>query len=417
MTKLVNSTIYLIGTGEVAKAALNTLVKKFPTQPISVVSSNTSGGLLLFQKMTATDTNLYSQVSLHQIDVYRNTEELKSFIKNKSQAHKEPAIIFNLGSPYLDMVLMNVALDTKSHYVDTACYEELDTKGFTYKDQLALSSQFTESGLKAIIGAGGSPGVTNALVRLHDAAITSNTVKIYDYNGGSQDKYPWATNFAAEDNLKELDNPAAYLEDGQWREETAFTTREYIIDPLSVGKTDRVVFSRIYHEEQETIHMAFPHIENIQNYMSFGDDYIKYFKLFRDLGLLGVDPISDGSGGTVIPIRFLASLMPHPRDVAALVKGPAGMIVKSTNKTGGEMVSIWSMDHQTCMDDTDTGAVAWSTGVPACLFMDALIQLKTPGVFTPETLPNLSRSLWDSLRKKYGLEIYMPFASTERGKS
>jgi saccharopine dehydrogenase (NAD+, L-lysine-forming) len=400
--RLLNGAIYLIGTGEVAKAALYKLIKLFPKQPITVVASNRSGGLDLLAENIAND-HAANHITFKQIDVFNNTSALNKLIS--ATAGSEPQIIFNLGSPYLDMKLMHVALETNCHYVDTACYEELNTKGFSYKEQLSLTSAFKKKGLKAILGAGGSPGITNLLTRFHDAYRTCNSVKIFDYNGGSQDKYPWATNFAAEDNLKELDNPAKFLRNGEWVEVPAFSERVHITDPLKIDDTFEVGFNTIYHEEQETINMVFPHIQNIYSYMSFGEDYIKYFKLFRDLGLMGVNPVSDGQGGEIIPIRFLASLMPHPRDVAPLVTGPAGMRVETIGTDSSNLVSVWRMLHQNCFNDTKTGAVAWSTGVPACLFMHAMLKYDGTGVFVPENLPNLNFDLFEKLSTLYGLEV------------
>ncbi len=399
---LLNGAIYLIGTGEVAKAALYKLIKLFPKQPITVVASNRTGGLDLLAENIANDLAA-THIAFKQIDVFNNTSALNELIG--ATAGSEPQVIFNLGSPYLDMKLMHVALETNCHYVDTACYEELDTKGFSYKEQLSLAPEFKKRGLKAILGAGGSPGITNLLARFHDTYRTCNSVKIFDYNGGSQDKYPWATNFAAEDNLKELDNPAKFLRDGEWVEVPAFSERFHITDPLKIDDTSEVGFNTIYHEEQETINMVFPHIQNIYSYMSFGEDYIKYFKLFRDLGLMGVNPVSDGQGGEIIPIRFLASLMPHPRDVAPLVTGPAGMRVETIGTDNSNLVSVWRMLHENCFSDTKTGAVAWSTGVPACLFMDAMLKYDGTGVFVPENLPNLNFDLFEELSALYGLEV------------
>ncbi|UTW54740.1 saccharopine dehydrogenase family protein [Kordiimonas sp. SCSIO 12610] len=404
LTELTNGTIYIIGTGEVAKAALYKLVKLYPNQSITVVASNRSGGLNLLAENISNDLGA-AHIGFKQIDIYSDAETLTSLIA--STAGSIPQVLFNLGSPYLDMILMQIALDTGCHYVDTACFEELNTKGFSYKEQLALAPKFESQGLKAILGAGGSPGITNLLTRFHDEHRPCESVKIFDYNGGSQNKYPWATNFAAEDNLKELDNPAKFLRGGEWIEVPAFSERFHMNDPLKINDTTNVGFNTIYHEEQETINMVFPHIKDIYNYMSFGDDYIKYFKLFRDLGLMGIDPVSDGQGGEIIPIRFLASLMPHPRDVAPLVKGPAGMRVETTgaDKNSDTLISVWRMLHENCYEDTKTGAVAWSTGVPACLFMDAMLQFDGAGVFVPENLPNLNFELFTKLSDVYGLEV------------
>lgn len=401
---LMNGTLFLVGTGEVAKAALYKIVKLYPEQSVAVVASNRSGGLDLLRTNVEADLSV-RHVTFSQIDVYNDTAAFAQLIHDAGQ--DEPQVIFNLGSPYLDMKLMALAIETNCHYVDTACYEELDTKGFSYKEQLSLAAKFEKRGLKALLGGGGSPGITNALTRFHDAMRPCETVRIFDYNGGSQDTYPWATNFAAEDNLKELDNPAKFLRDGEWVEVPAFSERFHITDPLNTGDDVRVGFNTIYHEEQETINMVFPHIRNIYNYMSFGEDYIKYFKLFRDLGLMGVDPVSDGQGGEIIPIRFLASLMPHPRDVAPLVTGPAGMRIESApqGSDGADVISVWRMRHEECWADTRTGAVAWSTGVPACLFLDAMLRFEGAGVYLPENLPSLNFSLFQELAEKYGIEI------------
>lgn len=401
---LMNGTLFLVGTGEVAKAALYKIVKLYPEQSVAVVASNRSGGLDLLRTNVEADLSV-RHVTFSQIDVYNDTAAFAQLIHDAGQ--DEPQVIFNLGSPYLDMKLMALAIETNCHYVDTACYEELDTKGFSYKEQLSLAAKFEKRGLKALLGGGGSPGITNALTRFHDARRPCETVRIFDYNGGSQDTYPWATNFAAEDNLKELDNPAKFLRDGEWVEVPAFSERFHITDPLKTGDDVRVGFNTIYHEEQETINMVFPHIRNIYNYMSFGEDYIKYFKLFRDLGLMGVDPVSDGQGGEIIPIRFLASLMPHPRDVAPLVTGPAGMRIESApqGSDDADVISVWRMRHEECWADTRTGAVAWSTGVPACLFLDAMLRFEGAGVYLPENLPSLNFSLFQELAEKYGIEI------------
>ena len=405
-TSLTQGIIYLIGTGEVAKAALFKLILRYPLQKVNVVASNRSGGIDLLAKAVSEGLP-QANVQFSQIDVYTDTLKLSDLIEGNASSLNGPNVILNLGSPYLDMTLMYLALETGCHYVDTACYEELNTKGFSYKEQLALAPKFEKLGLKAILGAGGSPGITNALARFHDEHRPCETVRIYDYNGGSQDRYPWATNFAAEDNLKELDNPAKFLCDGQWKTAPAFSERVYMDDPLKLGADTKVGFNTIYHEEQETINMMFPHIRNIFNYMSFGEDYIKYFKLFRDLGLMGVAPVSDGQGGKIIPIRFLASLMPHPRDVAPLVTGPAGMRLESAGlgQATPDLISVWRMRHEDCFEDTKTGAVAWSTGVPACLFMEAMLRCEKPGVYVPENLPNLSAAVFFDLAEAYGLEI------------
>lgn len=407
--KIVTGAIYLIGTGEVAVAALAKLLKVYPYQEVHVVASNRSGGL---GRLMSKYENIDSDVQFHEIDLHKNMKDLVDLIEDNGMPDITD-VILNLGSPHLDMVLMEAALETECHYVDTACYEELDGKGFSYEDQLALAPAFARKGLKAILGGGGSPGITNLLVRLHNSREPVKEAFIFDYNGGSQNKFPFATNFSAEDNLKELDNPMKCLKDGEWQEYPAWSEKHFVQDFLKVsglqGYEDvdsSAHFYGIYHEEQETLHKTFPHIQTIANYMSFGEDYIKYFNMLKSIGMLGTEPVDDGQGGTIIPIRFLAKMMPHPRDVAPLVKGVAGMKVHTVHDTKQDfppLETIWDMDHEVCLEDTGTGAVAWSTGVPAVMFMEAMLNTNESGVFVPEDLPGLDADYFRNLASKYGI--------------
>ncbi|HRX14337.1 MAG TPA: saccharopine dehydrogenase NADP-binding domain-containing protein, partial [Eubacteriales bacterium] len=49
----------------------------------------------------------------------------------------KPDVVLNLALPYQDLTIMDACLATKTHYVDTANYEPLDTAKFEYKWQWA----------------------------------------------------------------------------------------------------------------------------------------------------------------------------------------------------------------------------------------------------------------------------------------
>ena len=55
---------------------------------------------------------------------------------------------------------MDACLATKTHYVDTANYEPLDTAKFEYKWQWAYREKFEQAGITALLGSGFDPGVT-----------------------------------------------------------------------------------------------------------------------------------------------------------------------------------------------------------------------------------------------------------------
>ena len=45
----------------------------------------------------------------------------------------KPDVVLNLALPYQDLTIMDACLETKTHYIDTANYEPLDTAKFEYK--------------------------------------------------------------------------------------------------------------------------------------------------------------------------------------------------------------------------------------------------------------------------------------------
>ena len=72
----------------------------------------------------------------------------------------KPDVVINLALPYQDLTIMDACLATKTHYVDTANYEPLDTAKFEYSWQWAYREKFEQAGLTAILGCGFDPGVT-----------------------------------------------------------------------------------------------------------------------------------------------------------------------------------------------------------------------------------------------------------------
>jgi saccharopine dehydrogenase (NAD+, L-lysine-forming) len=90
-----------------------------------------------------------AQVDADQVD------QLISLINRE-----KPDIVINVALPYQDLTIMDACLATKTHYLDTANYEPLDTAKFEYKWQWAYRERFREAGITAVLGSGFDPGVT-----------------------------------------------------------------------------------------------------------------------------------------------------------------------------------------------------------------------------------------------------------------
>ena len=141
-------------------------------------------------------------------------------------------MVLNLALPYQDLTIMDACLATKTHYVDTANYEPLDTAKFEYKWQWAYREKFKEAGICALLGSGFDPGVTSVFsayaLKHHFDEI--HYIDILDCNGGDHG-YPFATNFNPEINIREVSAKGSYWEDGHWVEtEPMEIKREYDFD-------------------------------------------------------------------------------------------------------------------------------------------------------------------------------------------
>lgn len=87
----------------------------------------------------------------------------------------KPDVVLNLALPYQDLTIMDACLATKTHYVDTANYEPLDTAKFEYKWQWAYREKFKEAGITALLGSGFDPGVTGVFSAY---ALNMNLMKL-----------------------------------------------------------------------------------------------------------------------------------------------------------------------------------------------------------------------------------------------
>ncbi len=375
--------VLIIGTGEVAKAAA---IKLSKVSNCIITLAARDRDKLESLKKSCIKSREYSSIyegycAIYQwsIDIY---EDAKSFEINLRDFGIDTVI--NLGSPYLNLKVMNACLQAGCNYIDTSAYEPKDTKGFSYKEQLGYEKAFEEEGLTAILGAGGSPGVTNLFAaRMARELSELNVLHIADINAGHQGEYEFCTNFSPEDNLKELDNSCIHWENGQWIFSDPFSNKDY-------NKKYNVNLYQIYHEELESLVNNIPTLTQARSWMSFSDSYIEHLLNFKRLGFLNHDPSINIEGKMYSPINLLGKMLPHPSKVAQAYQGKAsisaiGRYIEKDLIHREVKVYEWVMDHEECYKDTGTGAVAWSTGVPAIAFAQ-MLEETPPGVYNVEQL-------------------------------
>ena len=277
-------------------------------------------------------------------------------------------LVVNLALPYQDLAIMDACLKAGANYLDTANYEPEDEAKFEYHWQWAYQDKFKEAGLTAILGSGFDPGVTSVFATwLRKHKLDSiRQIDILDCNGGDNGK-AFATNFNPEINIREVTAPARHWENGEWVESPAMT-HNYKFDFPVVGEKNMYL---MYHEELESLKTHFPEIQRARFWMTFGDAYINHVTVLQNIGMTSIEPVMH-DGKEIIPLQFLASVLPDPSDLGELTKGKTciGDIATGTAQDGaGEKTYyIYNIcDHEECYAEVGSQAVAYTTGVPAMI--------------------------------------------------
>ena len=277
-----------------------------------------------------------------------------------------PDVVLNLALPYQDLTIMDACLTTKTHYVDTANYEPPNTAKFEYKWQWEYREKFKEAGITALLGSGFDPGVTGVFcayaVKHHFDII--KYIDILDCNGGEHG-YPFATNFNPEINIREVSANGRYWEDGKFIETKPMEIkREYNFE--SVGKKDMYL---LYHEELESLAQNIKGVKRIRFFMTFGESYLNHLRCLKNVGMTSIEPVIF-NGQEIVPIQFLAKVLPDPASLGARTVGKTNIGCIMTGFKDDKPVKYYVYnicDHQECYKEVGSQAISYTTGVPAMI--------------------------------------------------
>ncbi len=275
-------------------------------------------------------------------------------------------LIVNVALPYQDLSIMEAALDTRTHYLDTANYEPLDQAKFEYSWQWAYQERFKQQGIMALLGSGFDPGVTNVFCayaqKHHFDEI--HEIDIVDCNAGDHG-HAFATNFNPEINIREITQPGKYWQDGQWIE----------IDPMSVSQTfdfpevgPRKAYL-LYHEEEESLVKHIHDLKRIRFWMTFGEAYLTHLRVLQNVGMTRIDPV-EYEGRQIVPLQFLKAVLPDPGSLGANYTGKTciGCIMAGVQNGAPKKMMIYNVcDHADCYNEVRAQAVSYTTGVPAMI--------------------------------------------------
>jgi len=297
----------------------------------------------------------------------------------------KPDIVINVALPYQDLTIMDACIECGIDYLDTANYEHPDTAKFEYKEQWARDEAFKKANIMGLLGSGFDPGVTNVFCAYAQKHYFDeiHTIDILDCNAGDHG-YPFATNFNPEINLREVSANGRYWENGEWIETKPMEIKQVWAYP-EIGERDSYL---LYHEEMESLVKHIKGLKRIRFFMTFSESYLTHMRCLENVGMLGIKEV-EHKGQKIIPIEFLATLLPDPATLGERTKGKTNIGIYATGIKDGKEKSVYIYqvsDHEKCYDEVMSQAVSYTTGVPAMIGAKLMLEgvWSGKGVFNME---------------------------------
>ncbi len=297
-------------------------------------------------------------------------------------------IVINVGSPFVNMTVLQACIDTGTAYIDTAIHEDptkiCETPPWYGNYEWKRRDACAEAGVTAILGAGFDPGMVNAFARfaVDEFMDEVKSIDIVDINAGSHGKY-FSTNFDPEINFREFTGTVYSWQDQSWKENKMFEVgREW--DLPVVGKQKAYMSG---HDEVHSLAANYPQAD-IRFWMGFGDHYINVFTVLQNLGLLSEQPVVTAEGLEVVPLKLVKAVLPDPSSLAPNYTGKTciGDLVKGI-KDGQEVeVFVYNVaDHKDAYNEVGSQGISYTAGVPPV----AMAMLIADGTYDIGTMVNV----------------------------
>ena len=276
-------------------------------------------------------------------------------------------IVINVGSPFVNMTVLEACIQTGAAYVDTAIHEDpakvCETPPWYGNYEWTRREDCAKAGVTAILGAGFDPGMVNAFARFAiDTFMDKVTsIDIVDINAGSHGRY-FSTNFDPEINFREFTGTVYSWQQGQWQSNAMFEVgREW---DLPVVGTHKAYLSG--HDEVHSLAVNYPQAD-VRFWMGFGEHYINVFTVLQNLGLLSEQPVWTAEGLEVVPLKLVKAVLPDPATLAPDYTGKTciGDLVRGTKDCAEVEVFIYNVaDHKDAYNEVGSQGISYTAGVP-----------------------------------------------------
>lgn len=298
----------------------------------------------------------------HALDAL-DIEATKALI-SKTQSQ----MVINVGSPFINMSVLQACIETGAAYMDTAIHEDPDKicenppwyANYEWKRKQLCA----DNGVTAILGVGFDPGMVNtyaAAAVKEDYFDSVDSIDIIDINAGNHGHY-FATNFDPEINFREFTGRVWSWQNNVWVKNKMFEVKR--TDDLPV-----VGVQTSYMTGHDEIHSLSHHLDvpNVRFWMGFGEHYINVFNVLNSLGLLSEQPVTTAEGLEVVPLKVVKAILPDPASLAPNYTGKTciGDLVKGKKDGQDKEIFIYNIsDHEAAYQEVGSQGISYTAGVP-----------------------------------------------------
>ena len=297
-------------------------------------------------------------------------------------------IVINVGSPFVNMTVLEACIRTGVAYIDTAIHEDptkiCETPPWYGNYEWKRREDCAKANTTAILGAGFDPGMVNAFARfaVDEFMDDVKSIDIVDINAGNHGKY-FSTNFDPEINFREFTGTVYSWQEGAWQENKMFEVgREW--DLPVVGKQKAYMSG---HDEVHSLAANYPEAD-VRFWMDLGDHYINVFTVLQNLGLLSEQPVVTAEGLEVVPLKVVKAVLPDPSTLAPNYTGKTciGDLVKGTKDGKDVEVFVYNVaDHKDAYNEVGSQGISYTAGVPPV----AMAMLIADGTYDTGTMVNV----------------------------
>ena len=358
--------IVLGGAGAMGRIAVRTLTEYTDVDQVTIADYNEERA----QEVAAALHS--SKIQIKRVDV-TNEERLRELLRGASVALNAVEYVFNLP-------ILAACIQEKVHYAD------LGGLFHTTRKLMQIHAEVEAAGITAILGMGGTPGITNLLARAAvDKLDHVDGIKVQlGCSDTTPSSAPLVAPYSIRTILDEFTKQPQVFQDGVWYPQQPLSGQEEMVFPLPVGRAT-AIYS--LHSECATFPLSFRDkgIRHVSFKIAFPSDFMTKLKFLVDLGFGNDEPI-DVRGVKVSPREVLARLLDMAPVENAEPQDCDVLRIVATGEAGGQQVEITNQVVVLPYRRWGISAGALDTGVPLAIAgrMLAHGEITRRGAFGPE---------------------------------